>query len=78
MDNRMEYQNVRTYHAGLLHDAEKCRLARQAHKESQRYEEVRRKGLIRFGRHLHALGACLQKRNRVAVQVPASTGGHSD
>ncbi len=78
MDNRMEYQNVRTYHAGLLQDAEKRRLAHQAHKESQRHEETRRKGLIRFGGYLHALGACLQKRNRVAVQVPASTGGHSD
>jgi hypothetical protein len=78
MDNRMEYQNVRTYHAGLLHDAEKCRLARQAHKESQRHEEARCKGFIRFWGHLHALGAYLQKRNRVAVQVPASSGGHSD
>jgi len=78
VDNRMEYQNVRTYHAGLLQDAETRRLARQAHKESQRHEEVRRKGLIRFGGHLHALGAYLQKRNRFAVQVPASTGGHSD
>ena len=78
MDRGMEYQNAREYHAGLLQDAEKRRLARQAPKESQRHEEVHRKGLIRFGGHLHALGAYLQKRNRFAVQVPPSTGGHSD
>jgi hypothetical protein len=78
MDNGMEYQNVRAYHAGLLQDAEKRRLARQTSKESQRHEEARRKGLIRFGGYLHALGAYLQKRNRFTVQVPASTGGHSD
>ena len=78
MDNGMEYQNVRAYHAGLLQDAEKRRLARQASKESQRHEEARHKGLIRFGGHLHALGAYLQKRNRFTVQVTASTGGHSD
>jgi len=74
----MEYQNVRAYHAGLLQDAEKRRLARQASKESQRHGEACRKGLIRFGGHLNALGAYLQKRNRFAVRVPASTGGHSD
>jgi hypothetical protein len=78
MDNGMEYQNVRTYHAGLLQDAEKRRLARQTAKESQRHEATRRNGLIRFGGYLHALGAYLQKRNRFAVQVPASTGRHSD
>ena len=78
MDRGMEYQNVRAYHAGLLQDAEKRRLARQAPKESQRHEQARGKGLIRFGGHLHGLSAYLQKRNRFAVQVPASSGGHSD
>ena len=78
MDRGMEYQAVRTYHAGLLQDAEKRRLASQAPIENQRHGEARRKGLIRFGGHLHALGAYLQKRNRFAVQVPASAGGHSE
>jgi len=78
MDRGMEYQNVRAYHAGLLQDAEKRRLARQAPKESQRHEQARGEGLIRFGGYLHALGAYLQKRSRAAVQVPAPTGGHSD
>jgi hypothetical protein len=77
MDNGMEYQNVRAYHAGLLLDAEKRRLARQVPKESQRHEATHRKGLIRFGGYLHALGAYLQKRNRFWMQVPASTNGHS-
>jgi len=78
MDRGMEYQAVRTYHAGLLQDAEKRRLARQAPKEGQNHEQARGKGLIRFGGYLHALGAYLQKWSRFAMQVPASTGGNSD
>ena len=74
MDRGMEYQNAREYHAGLLRDADQCRLAQQRPEQPA----ARVKGLKQLGTRLPALGAFLRKRYGYAGQAPTAAGGHSD
>jgi len=78
MDRGMEYQNAREYHAGLLQDAEKRRLARHVFEGRQKYQKVWCNGLSWLGTRLSAWGEYLQTRYRFSVQAPTTVRGHSD